>query len=168
MHWCVGTNQYNTRVARFHRSADSGVANGKFGGPIEKPNEILVFPRIAPPPDPISVDTNDAVPWVLKTLWPLSLKANDQRNCIYSNNNVMHVLLSYLFYNSKLRIKHFFHERRRQQHLYFKTRACSQRLRKAYHHWLWRKSGRTVNKVRGIEKEIIANYWKQKYPNGTL
>ena len=64
--------------------------------------------------------------------------------------------------------KHCFHKRRRQQHLYFKTRACSQRLRKAYHHrLLWNRST-TVNKVRGIEKETFANYWRQKYPNGTL
>ena len=68
---------------------------------------------------------------------------------------------------SRLRIKHCFHKRRRQQHLYIQTRACSQRLRKAYPHWLLRNSGTTVNTVRGIEKEIFANYWRQKYPNGT-
>ena len=97
---------------------------------------------------------------------------------ICSNKNVMHVLLSYLFYNSKLccqqklsrlRIKYCFHKRRRQQHLYLKTRACSQRIRKAYHHWLLpNNSCTTVNKVRGIEKEIFANYWRQKYSNWTL
>ena len=47
-------------------------------------------------------------------------------------------------------------------------KACSQRLRKVCHHWLLRNSHTTVNKVRGIEKEIFANYWRQKYPNGTL
>ena len=51
--------------------------------------------------------------------------------------------------------------------MYFKRRACSQRLREANHHWLLRNSGTTVNKVRGIEKEIFAHYWRQKYPNGT-
>ena len=114
---------------------------------------------------------------VLRTLWPLRLMATDQMNCIHTNNNVMYVLLSYLCYHSKLccqkklsrlRIKHYFHKRRRQQHLYFKRRACSQRLLKAYHQWLLRNSSTTVNKVKGIEEEIFANYWRQKYPNGTL
>ena len=103
--------------------------------------------------------------------------ATDQRSCIHTDNNVMYVLLSYLCYHSKLccqqkpsrlRIKHCFHKRRRQQHLHFKTCACSQRLRKAYHHWLLRNNScTTVNKVRGNEKEIFANYWRQKPPNGT-
>ena len=101
----------------------------------------------------------------------------DKKKCMYTDNNVMYVLLSYLCYHSKpccqqklssLRIKHCFHKRRRQQHLYFKRRACSQRLRKAYYHWLLRNRSTAVNKVRGIEKEIFANYWRQKYPNGTL
>ena len=70
---------------------------------------------------------------------------------------------------SRLQIKNCFNKRRRQQHLYFfKRRACSQRLSKAYHHWLLWNSCTTVNKVRGIEKEIFANYWRQKYLNGTL
>ena len=49
----------------------------------------------------------------------------------------------------------------------FKKRACCQLFRKVYHHWLLQDSG-IVNKVRGIEKEIFANNWRQKYPNGTL
>ena len=32
-------------VARFHRSADSGVANGKSFGHIEEPNRFLLFPH---------------------------------------------------------------------------------------------------------------------------
>ena len=103
--------------------------------------------------------------------------ATDQINCVHTDNTVIYVLISYLCYHSKLcyqqklsrlRIKHCFHERRRQQLLYFETRACSQRFCKAYHHWLLRNRSTRVNKVRGIEKEIFANYWRKKYPNGTL
>ena len=72
-----------------------------FGGPIEKANGFLFFPRVAPP-DSTPLDTNDAVPYVLKTLWPLRLMATDQINCIHTDNNVMYVLLSYLCYHSKL------------------------------------------------------------------
>ena len=102
--------------------------------------------------------------------------ATDQINCIHTDNNVMYVLLSYLCHHSKLccqqklsrlRIKHCFHKRRRQQHLYFKTCACTQRLRKVYYHWSLRSNSCiTVNKVKGNEKEIFANYWRLKSPNG--
>ena len=105
--------------------------------------------------------------------------ATDQINCIHTDNNVMYVLLSYVCYHSKLccqqklsrlRIKHCFHKRRsRQQHLYFKICACShQKLRKTYHHWLLRNRSTAVNKVRGNEKEIFANYWRQKPPTGLV
>ena len=63
---------------------------------------------------------------------------------------------------------HYFYKRRRQQQLYFKRGTCSQRLREAYHHCLLRNRSTTVNKVRGIEKNCFANYWRQTYPNGTL
>ena len=48
-------------VAQFHRSADSGVADGKSLGYIEKPNRFLLFPHIVPP-DSASMDTDDAMP----------------------------------------------------------------------------------------------------------
>ena len=104
--------------------------------------------------------------------------ATDQINCLHTDNNVMYILLSYLCYHSKLccqqklsclRIKHCFHKRRRQQHLYFKRHAYSQRLRKAYHHWLLRNSRTTVNKVRGIDREgNVRELLEAKIPNETL
>ena len=58
-------------IARFHRSADSSVANGKSLGHIEEPNRFLLFPHIAPP-DSASMDTNDVSAVDVKPLWTSS------------------------------------------------------------------------------------------------
>ena len=46
MHWCVGINQYSTRVAQLHRSADSGVFRSDYSHRTKRNEKVHIFQTV--------------------------------------------------------------------------------------------------------------------------